>query len=349
MKKLLIIFVLLILACTAVNANMVEIYDMDAWVDGDKDSGVTSSGGTADNVKPESIVKISIELKNLYDDDNGDLDLEDVEVIATLRDIDDEGTDDIERDETISKISPNKKKSVDFEFKIPLAVEDRAYVLDIEVNAEDENGTTFTVTEEIDIDVEKDNHAIKFYKIDASPEKLCSGAIELEVGSVNIGTNEEDVELTVLNDALGIDETVKFTLEEDPYDSDSRRLKTFNFRIPSGKSNNDYKLDVKAEFAGRTFQNYTTITIACDVPVAKPATTATATTTTTANTAATTTTTNAATVDNPSSETEYKTVPKSSEVVSTNGRGSSFTIGFVFVEIIIVLLLIWGIMAYRKK
>ena len=370
MKNILLVIVLFIVSSVAVSAaNQLYIDDIDAWVDGKSESGVSSSGGTIDGIKPESTVKITIDFKSNYDSNNGNLDLEDIDVEARILEIVDDGSGDLEADTySISKISPGRKKSVTFEFKIPLEVEDQTYSLEITAEGDDENGTSQSVTETLDVEVEKNSHELRFYRTDISSEKICEGSTTLDVGLVNTGTNDEDVTLQIRNSELSLNDETKFTLDASPFDDTSKKLQTVYVLVPKNAVQKKYPISVKAIYASKILEKTLELTVSCESvqPTVIPATTvaqtpaqttaakpaATTTTVVTQPTTATTTTQPQVIVTPSQSQmppTQYIKKPATSTVVSSSGEDSTFIMFFVVLEILLAIILIAAIILFRRK
>ncbi len=348
MVKKITIFIFMLLICAiGVSASKLEISDITAWVDGDKD---TMSGGNVDDVKPGSELKIKIEFHNDYTDDE-DLKIEDIDVTAVLKDIEDEGSNDIDLDDDIDKIRTDDEDTVTFIFQIPMIVDSGTYILEIEAEGEDENNTKHLVSEEYDVNVEKENHEIRWYSNDLSTTKVCSGLITLNVGVINTGDSEEDVVLTVRNSELELNQEYKFTLDDDPYDSDSKKVQTVNIRIPDGVKEKTYIITSQATYSSRSITNQTELKVECGITTTPTAiTTPPSTTIVKTDSASVAVTNDKVKVDTTSTlpATEYVSTSSTSKVVD-KGSDTVYIAMFVFFEILIVLGLIFGIIYYKKN
>ncbi|MBU4493386.1 MAG: hypothetical protein KKA61_03370, partial [Nanoarchaeota archaeon] len=74
--------------------SMLEIYDLDVDVDGK--SKDLDDGDTIKEASPESEIKFDFEIKNLFDEDIDDIEIEDILITVTIKDIDD--GDDLEEE-----------------------------------------------------------------------------------------------------------------------------------------------------------------------------------------------------------------------------------------------------------
>src|SRR3989338_8969323 len=175
--------------------NKLNIKGIKVYVDGDKQSGIDEKGGDIDGVKPESKVKLNIELENTYTDDE-DLEIQSIGLTVTINDIDDDDSE-----------------TIDIEFDIPLEVEDGNYDLELTIEGEDEKGIEYNSTIIFDLKVEKEKHELKFTKAGIDNDNLdCNRATEIDVGIVNLGEKEEEVMLEIKSAELAIEQKEEFTL-----------------------------------------------------------------------------------------------------------------------------------------
>jgi hypothetical protein len=242
-----IVFTLLISSLAyARNSTMLEITDLDVKVGSKTDKGLRDGDTIGRDAEPEDKIKFSITLKNQYSKED-DLDIEDIIVTVTIRDIDD--GDDLEEEAEISKIRPRRDKDVSLYFEVPLKVEEGDYDVDIDVEAEDENGTDQSFSWSLILTVEKERHKLKIYKKVLTDLTLtCKESTTLDVGVINIGQEEEDVKLTINNPELGLNEFLTFTLDEDPDDDENTYSKNFVINIPDNAALKTYPITIKATY-----------------------------------------------------------------------------------------------------
>ena len=229
--------------------------DLKVYVDGEKHSGidedcVDETCDIDDDVFPGSEIKIVIKFENTYDD-NEDVDIEDIEVDAVLEEIDD--GDDIDENADISKLKSEDKESVTLIFNVPREVDEGEYDLVIDVDAEDEDNNDQGFSFDFDVKVEKKSHKIEIDKAELDQSTLsCSRSTDLEVRLINVGSNDEDeVELKIENDALGIDihETSIPEIEAGDADDDTTWSRTFDIDVPSDAEEGSYILTVTAFYS----------------------------------------------------------------------------------------------------
>ena len=222
-------------------ASNLSIENVKVTVDGKSESGIV-------DVKPESDVKFKVKVKNLFTKDIGDLKIEGITVTATIFDIDD--GDDIEEESTDFDLRTDDDKTVTVSFKIPLEVEADTYNVEIRAEGEDENGTDQVAIEELKIEVNKERHDVIIRKASLSTTSIkCSRSTQLSLNFMNLGEDEEDVELTVTNDVIGLNRQISFTITEDPFESDSKYSTTVPITVSESVLPDIYPILVKIDYA----------------------------------------------------------------------------------------------------
>ncbi|MBI2134421.1 hypothetical protein HYU09_00380 [Candidatus Woesearchaeota archaeon] len=208
------------------------ITDVDVKVDGSSHNNIDFGDRIKREAKPGSTVEFRIEVKNNFTDDKG-LEIEDIEVVVTIDDIDD--GDELDEEAKEFDLKAGKDKKVNLEFKIPLEVEDDTFDVLIEVEGRDENRTIHKVIYELELEVEKEKHEIRFTRNAVTPSEIqCSRTVQLSTAVINTGRDDEDeAVLEVTNAELGINFRETFDLSNDPFDSDSKFSKTFTYAVPT--------------------------------------------------------------------------------------------------------------------
>ena len=254
---------LLIQCVSATNSSMLEISDLDVKVGSKTDKNLNDGDTIGKEAAPEDKITFDIELNNLYDDDNGDLEIEDILVTITIEGIDDGGDDDLEEESKEFDLRAGRDKSVSIDFKVPLKVEEDSYDVTIDVEGEDENGTDQSFSWSLTLEVEKEKHDVKIYRKTLSSEILkCERSTQLSVGVINIGQEDEDeVTLEVTNANLGISKKETFDLSEDIDDDDNSFTKTYYFDIDKDKKAGTYPITIKATFDDGDEVNQETVNI----------------------------------------------------------------------------------------
>lgn len=229
------------------NESRLEISKLEVKVDGKKttvDNGETISKEAA----PGSTVEFDVELTNLYTDED-DLDIEDIEVTITIEEIDDE--EDLEDSAEISKIRAEKDKTVSLKFDVPYIVDEDSFNVLIEVDGDDENGTSPDpdFSWNVELVVEKEKHELIIYKSNLEPEKVsCGKDAYLDLYVLNIGSeDEDDTVITIKNDLLNLNKREEVELQEG-VDEDSRFRENFFIDVPEDVAAGTYPIEVKVYY-----------------------------------------------------------------------------------------------------
>ncbi len=218
--KCMALMLFLVLLSAAVSAaSMLEISDLTAEVDGDRQSA-DENGGTID-VIPDSLLVLKIKVANLYGSDVEGGEIENIDVDAVLEEIDD--GDDLEESSDDFDLRGERDKTVRIEFPIPLKLyTDDTYKLTIHVEGKDKNNTRHIVDLDLDVDVKKKSHEIRFLRKELSPEKAeCGSSSTLIINLIDTGKEDEDVEMVIDAPGLNYNKRLDFTLVEDIDDDDN--------------------------------------------------------------------------------------------------------------------------------
>ncbi len=243
--------VLVLLISATAHAGELKFKEVKAYVDNKKDSGVTNTGGTADNVAPLSKLKFQVLLENTFTAAEN-IDMEGVSVEAVIVGIDD--GEDLEDDLDDKDIDAADDQKYVFNFEVPLEVDDKMYNVKLTAKGRAVNGSnSFDVnaSTSFKIEVEKERHDIWIYRNVLTPSTVnCGRAAELDVGLINQGREEEeDIYLEVSNEALGLMQKVgPLELAEGANDDDIKTSKKFKVTTTKELVPGIYPITLKASY-----------------------------------------------------------------------------------------------------
>ena len=221
--------------------SMLRIESVKSYVDGSKDSGTIDAD-------PGSDVKFKVKVDNLFTNDNGDLEINDITVTVNIKDIDD--GDDLEEESEEFDLDPEDDKTVDVNFKIPLEVDEDTFSVEIIAEGKDENNTKHTATESLDLRVKKETHKLLFTRTSLSTNNLkCSRNTQLSIGVMNLGTSQEDVIMRVGNDNIGLNKQISFSLDDDPFESESKYSTSIPIQVRGDVEAGTYPILIRAEYS----------------------------------------------------------------------------------------------------
>jgi len=230
------------------NESFLIITDVDVKVGSKTDKNLDHGDDISDEATPGDTVIFSIEVANIFTRDD-DIEIEDITITVTIEGIDDD--DDLEEESREFDLKEDKDEKKKIEFEIPLEVDEDTFDVLIEVEGDPRNNNSFAEARmELTIEVEKENNEVRFLKNSLTPSEIkCSRTVQLSVGVINTGSSNEDaVDLEVVNSDLGVSFREEFDLSDDPFDDDSKFRKTFTFAIPKEIPSGIYTLLSKVTF-----------------------------------------------------------------------------------------------------
>lgn len=167
-----------------------KIADVDVKIGSKKSNNVKNSTKIRKEANPGSSVEFKVEVKNDFLEQD-DLAIEDIELKVTIMEID-EG-DDLELEANDFDLDAQDDKKPTFKFDVPLNVDEDIYDVLIEAEGKDENGTVHRNHFEIELEVEKKKHDLRFSSFDLKPPAInCNRAVTISYGITNIGQEDEE-------------------------------------------------------------------------------------------------------------------------------------------------------------
>ena len=235
-------------------ASKLKFSKVNVIVDGSSDR-VYAGDTVSPKAKPQSTIKIDVEVENLFTDDE-DVDIDDISVTATINRIDD--GDELEDESSEFDLSAEKKKTVSFTFNVPLKVDEDTYTIEVEAEGTDDLDAKQTFKETYYIKVEKNNHELKITKALLTSEVLqCSRSTELNVEVANIGsTSEDEAVVTIISGALGISVRKETEMSSDPDDSDNIYSTIYSINVPKDFKAGIYPIEIKTYYDGDSSSDY---------------------------------------------------------------------------------------------
>lgn len=182
------------------------------------------NGKTGGDLELNQVNEITVEVGNEYNQE-----IEDITVTVKILDVDGE---DLEEESDTFDLDDGDEEEVTLNFDLAGEdLEDENYVIEVTVEgtAKDDD-TDHVVTEELRADIEREKHQITITKSEVSSNSLqCNRQATLFITVENTGkTDEDDVEVTAVNAALGLNSR-KSGIELDKFsDSDNEQKLSFN-------------------------------------------------------------------------------------------------------------------------
>jgi hypothetical protein len=200
-------------------------------------------GDTVDNIKPGTDLQVEVEVRNI-----GNLEIHDVEVDGEIDEIDDgEKLDDVSSEFDLRAGEDDK---VTLDFTIPYNADSVVYPLKLFVEGQDSQGNNHKVNATVFLRIEKKSHELAVSKLTVNnPVVECNRRLEVSIQVNNIGDNDEDdVKITVTNEALALNikENVKLDEGSANDDDDSYFRRTYLVNVPNELERGEYKIRVEA-------------------------------------------------------------------------------------------------------
>ncbi|MBI4441647.1 lamin tail domain-containing protein [Candidatus Woesearchaeota archaeon] len=201
-------------------------------------------GSVLTKVHPGSMLSLGLELSNDYLRSEN-LDISDITLDAVIKGLEADG-DDVDESAKIGSLLAGTSSRKTLLFTIPLDVEDKTYLLEIEATGVDEFNQQHIVKATISLSIEKDLHDLRIVKVDISRQESCAGNALVEVHFKNLGRNdEEDVRVEVTSRALGLDfaeDNLKLT---DDASKDSEYLYSTSIDVHAELAPGDYPVTAR--------------------------------------------------------------------------------------------------------
>jgi hypothetical protein len=260
---------------SATAVSFLKIIDIDVKVDGDKESGIGTGGGSIDNVEPGNKIEIKIKVQNVYPSGSADPEITDIEVDqADIEDIDD--GDDLEPDDEPDDFDlddPGDKKTITLEYKVPIRVDEDTFDLTVEIEGVNSTGAKMNVSADFTIEIDKENHLLSIERLSLENEQVkCGRSTDLSFLVFNIGgEDEEDVEIRIVNDELEFSVSEILDLDEGGEDDDTEFGSNYRVNVPKNTPSGTYSIVATVDYRnGRESERETVDLIVDCEPAAAP-------------------------------------------------------------------------------
>ncbi len=223
---------------------MLDIYDLDVYVDNERSSNLIDGDKIGEEAKPDSTVRFEFIIENLYTRDE-DIEIEDVLVTITIRDIDD--GDDLEEESREFDIDPGKRSDREsIEFNIPSDVESGDYDVEFIVEGWDEDSGYHKIEWELTLEVTKDRDDIRLRRFNTDQSTLsCNRYTMLNIELMNYGRNDQDeIIVEIENSELGIN----FKEEYIEIDEGDNWRKSYPITISDNVKQGTYRVTAKVYY-----------------------------------------------------------------------------------------------------
>jgi hypothetical protein len=225
--------------CNPISINKIKVY-----VDNKKESDADESGGDIE-AEPGSKIEFKIELENIFEfDDN--LEIEGIEAEITIENIND--NKDIDEGVKFKDLDVEEDDEEIISITLPLVLEDDNYDIELKITGENSNGVNIEKIINYDLNIDKENHNLRFSKLKLDSEDSCpntNNLLSIEIS--NLGEKDENnARIIIKSQELNIDFADRFDIDEG--DPDDTYRKDIPFTIPN-LSPGDYKINLNLDYS----------------------------------------------------------------------------------------------------
>ncbi len=195
--------------------NKLNVKSIKIYVDEDKTTA--NENGDDFEVKPGSVIRMEIKLEN----DFADKDINDIEVVATIYEIDD--GDDLEEDDSLD-LNDGEDDTIEFTFDVPIEIDEDTYDMVLTIEGTDDDGLVWRYTYNFDVELDKEKHELVL-DYPSILTLVCGQDASFSVKTINLGADDEqDVVLRVSNLDLNIEYSETFDVDENEQETQTIRL-----------------------------------------------------------------------------------------------------------------------------
>ena len=150
---------------------------------------------------------------------------------------------DMEEEANEFNLDEQDDKTVTLRFELPLNVDEGTYDVIITAEGEDKNGNIYDTFWDIELEVEKEKHDLRFMNFEASPGVVnCNRFLNIRYEIINLGQEDEENALVEIKNAgLNLDYGEKGIIAYEGIE-DNTFSKLVNFKIGNDVEKGDYPI-----------------------------------------------------------------------------------------------------------
>ncbi len=239
---------------TLIELRRVEVNYIDD--EGEAQSDTFDSDDTTfeleNEVKPGTEISLSLQVKNLMDNDYDQSTFEDIQLTIDASN-DDILPDNYDDEYSLDELDGGQSETFDLNFTLNTDAEARDYTFDLTLEAEDGEGAVHTLERELKIKLKREANDVRIIKAEVSPAAItaCDASFSMQVELKNLGSRVQDeTALVIYNERLNINKNIQNIELDDYSESDSEWSQTVTFNLNNQIAAGTYPLDVKAYIRG---------------------------------------------------------------------------------------------------
>lgn len=215
------------------------------------------------DIEPGKKLSVYVKLKNTLEDRSDiDNDMEDVQYTVTIKGIEGEDGDDIEKDSNRFKISAGKDGSATIVISLPSKFSDsESFDMEITASANVNDGPDMDLKQTIKgtLNYDRENEDVRITNAYLSPEDVtCDRTSTLRVTIANFGSDDlDEARIVAYSDDINLLDRsyTEINLASDQYAEDNEFTATYAIKVPSNYNGDTVKLTVWA-FHGTSDSDY---------------------------------------------------------------------------------------------
>lgn len=238
--------------------SMLELNRITVFVNGFQDKIIDEDKEKVKDLKPGDKVELRFRLENLFDED---YDFGDIDGTIASRLDDSDYDEDIDEEESFDVDAGTKLDAVDeeivFTFTIPEKAESGDYILEVKIEAKDENKAKYDLDLEMTLQIERNKDDVRIASLAVTPTEVsCFRKAQIAAEVANFGDNKQKhAALTLINTDLGLNMKYDdFALDEGTSDSNAE-VKQLTLDIDQKVKPGTYPIVATAFFDYNTFSD----------------------------------------------------------------------------------------------
>ncbi len=221
---------------------MLELRRFYVYINGQNTETINDDGEKVTDLEPGDEIELRFHLKNLFDEDYDEGDI-DGDLVIELYDSD--FGDDVDEEEQFKIYAGEntEDEEIILSFVVPSDVEEGEYTLEIFIDGNDENKADYEINWELTLEVERRRDDVRVESFTLAPETVsCVRFAQLTAKVTNYGSDyQKHAALTLFNEDLEIDVHYDFELDRGT-DRDNSVTKEFPFEVSKDVAAGTYQI-----------------------------------------------------------------------------------------------------------
>ncbi|MBI2668468.1 hypothetical protein HYX14_01370 [Candidatus Woesearchaeota archaeon] len=188
-------------------APMLEVEKVRVLANGHEEKTIDESGERVRDLNADDVIELRFQMNNEFHED---YDYGDIDGTITVEMDDSDFGDDVDEEEDFTikagEELDSESEEIPVRFTIPENAEDGDYTLKITVEGKDDNNAKYTITWDLELNVERNENDVRIKSFTLSPGEIsCYRRVKAEVNVANYGSErQKHAGLSFVNPDLGV-------------------------------------------------------------------------------------------------------------------------------------------------